>query len=607
MSLTYNGIPLTFIHTQSVQQEPVADPSGTDQLYTRIRIAVSSVFHVNPGNISALLPVLSGETPVATMVRVRHMLLLPRRRLIFAPTGSTMIDVGGDTNPDDAHGPRPISCTVKQLTPAAFLVDYAVEAYIRDCTGADAAGYLSLRWSDTVSYDKDWLCTRRRAGLLVLSSANGRHPDSFRFEVTPNVPTGFRRESAEYRLSESFLQVAFSFTDKELMKAVPDNALTMTGRQVETSPMKGGVRMGQLTVRLTGPKPVDPKELLNKCVLVAMSRVHAAGVMDDKNGRFLIGATIEETLDDSKNEVTLTVEWQIKADQVRVLAGGGPIGPPLIFIPNADGKNAAALGGTGKWVGAGWEGADTSRAIAPPVYGVAEFVGLVAARLCDPCGVKLIERDLRAGGPNDFPAADDAGEIRLFVGEVSEDSDASYRTDDTTPGTYDTYEITSHYTLDPGEDVLPSTKAGDPGRKVKTHAGAAKLQVDWSVSRVGGPPEIPSPQPKAADTNVVFVGGTVSPEGLDLAADGVSVRHVVTGVYNYKFLAWDLVKFAAAIPPFLSFAAVVGAAGAAASLTSGLIHFPVDQVGPPSSPPPPPPPYSPPPSIGGGDGPPVYP
>lgn len=76
--LVYGGVALSMISTQSIEHEPQYSDDESD--YLRTKITVNVVALVN----AALSPSYYGESATATMARIRHLLLMPRRPLIFA-------------------------------------------------------------------------------------------------------------------------------------------------------------------------------------------------------------------------------------------------------------------------------------------------------------------------------------------------------------------------------------------------------------------------------------------------------------------------------------------------------------------------------------------
>jgi hypothetical protein len=592
MALTYNGISLGYVVTERIEQTPEKDPSGVDHTATRFVVRIRSILHpgVSPSN--------PGENPADAMVRIRHMLMTPRKTLTYTVNNKTVLSTSGR---DDANGPE-TSCEYTQLNAGSFLVDFTVTVILTDCGNNPGSSYLSLKWSDTVIRDWQWLTTRRRVGTMVLSPLRTPDPDSMRPLVTPDVPTGFRRESADYTLSEDGRIIRFTFVDKEMMAPPPGIAVRMRGVQVESAVPPGSVKMGSIRLRLDGTKGVVKKDLLAAAVYSAMSRINASEPQKTPSGRLLFGWSVSEGLGDDECWVEVQVNWRIKPDKSRLNTNGagnsktaslvkGLLFPGLTIAgiagravfgngagpkPDANGRDTAAISGSVPWLGADLPNVDPNRIVAPPANGLANAVKLIAAALNDPCGQTselvgtagggTFDAELRTGGPafgaglaalnGNLPAtASNSGTSALTAAVVPASAippdDAIALYGDDRPGVYDEYTLVAHYKDIPGIAVLASTKAGEPSRKVQMHNRRLKLTVEWSAAKVGDKPVIPAPM-DSPDGLAIYTGGTVSPTELEVAADGVSTRYEITGIYEYEFSDPAKANVVAPLPPYLS-------------------------------------------------------
>lgn len=333
MGLAYNGIETGYTLTQSVQQGPEYDPSGTDQLYTRIDIRTEFILN------AALNPALVGETPAITCARIRHMLTAPRRSLFYAVGADYLINLPGGL--DDANGPfpDPAAFNIVSLNQSTFVVTFAVTVRLTDCSGeggaAAARGYLSLRWNQATRYEgSSHLCTKRTSGLLIISSRSSIAPDNLRGLVTPYIEPSFRRDESEYALDDSGLRYRFTFVDRELMRELPlvptstlrgnvgaganagsTTALRMSGSQIESVPLPGAIRRGSIHLRLEGSKLTHPRDLMTTAIGICFQRAREGDVLEaqTKLGSIvMIGGAFAEDLSDSINAVTVTMEWKTK-------------------------------------------------------------------------------------------------------------------------------------------------------------------------------------------------------------------------------------------------------------------------------------------------------
>ncbi|OWK45761.1 hypothetical protein [Fimbriiglobus ruber] len=446
-TLTYNGITLSYCSVRSVDHKPVPDPSGTDQLYTSTEIHVTGYLN-GTAPPAQLTDDETYETPVQTWLRIRHLLLLPRRQLIFTQDGANGVrtfitnddsgdgdlppdvDASGAVYLDDANGPQPLYArVVSPLTNATYAIDFAVKITLVECDNPnydEDTGSLSLRWSETTDYDESsWLCTKTRTGVLMVSSLAALDVDSdaVRRLVTPVIPAGFRRASAKYIVDTNGLAYRFTFVDKQLMK-LPHVATKIRGSMSVEAPMTGGMRLGSIHLTLSGQKGLPTIELLNAGIRIAVARILATNPQrtgSPSTGPVMYGHTVTESLDDDKNEITLDVHWKCGVGAARTtgssvaVAGAAVAGSPLLALaPNfavvgslvgeyqayvAANAPAAepppALPGTYAWVGQPYAGIDPASAagkaaiaasVVMPTRGVAATVQLVAAVLNDPCG-----------------------------------------------------------------------------------------------------------------------------------------------------------------------------------------------------------------------------
>ena len=287
-------------------------------------------------------------------------------------------------------------------------------------------------------------------------------------------------------------------------------------------------------------------------------------------------------------------------DQANALAnpGGGP-GVPGGQLNNNQQEQAGVTTGTAAWLGLPLPGSgDPSvRGLAPPYRGSAEGLRLVAALLKDPCLTQAVNPN------NDNPPGDDVPKVR----ELTSPRVAVFPTlppfnpspatlyDDPSEGPYDHYEITLHYDWGEGTDLLestgqdkgPGTLSPDgttiiypnatpkPHPQVTLHNPTLALVVEVTAKRTGGPAVLPNP--RKTDGNAVFVGGSVSPGMIQVAADGLTPVHTVTASFRYKFKRPDLVDLVAPVPPFLA-----KSAAAEASLTAALVSGQMLFIAPPA-------------------------
>lgn len=566
--LTYNGVQFPFTFTEAHSSEPEWDPSNTDVLYTKTTVAVRGVFSYGQP------PAVEGESPAATVARVRHLLTSPRRRLTYAVGGVTMLDVAED----DANGPTPDPAALRvEALAGGVLVHFSVSVRLRHCTAADGRGYLSLKWSDTEVIGRDWSKTRRRSGLLVLSRQFTPNADDRRGLVVPLVPPGFRRESAQYVLSEDGLRLRFSFEDRQLHRAVPEPAVRVSGSQYETVPLRGGLRRGELSVRLEGPPGAKARDLFNAALRLAMPRVYASGVRTDKAG-YMIGGGLRESLDDSETAVELNLSWYIAPspgrstgrapgpgwDQI-ILGPGGAIAADFLTggaLQNRtpENRDRAAVPIVAPWLGVEPPGTSLAAGVPSTTRGVglAAAVRPLAEWLYDPCGA-VAELQSAAGG-SELVGTGAGASVTAAVGNPQPD-DQEGVADDPNPGVWEEWKMWYSFAGETGYGVLPSTKPGAAGTMIRHGNPTKRLLVRWQCKRTGAtcfPPELKVPRPGGYtgdgthDENWVGIRYVRTYEDVDLAGDGVSFVYLNTGEAEFHAKDANIAGEAYPCPPWLA-------------------------------------------------------
>lgn len=591
MGAVYNGVDLSnFCLTETHETTAEKDPSRTDTTLYRTHIRVTSI--IAPGSY----PAVAGEQPGATADRITALLCAPRRSFVYTNPGFTLTVPGVD----DANGPEPDepAFSIKTITPGSFLVTWGVSVRLRRCTGADARGFLSLKWSDAASYATDGTCTRRRTGLLI-TSRQFRSPDELRGVVTPAVPAGFRRRTSDYERSEDGLRLKFNFVDEQLHKPLPWPAIKITGHQVETAPELGGLRRGELSIRLHGTPGTDPVLLFGAGMAIGLGRVYASRpLVSEKSKKILIGSAVRESLGDSETVVDLSFQWMISPQSKRVkgvssqagaaangatngVIGGTPFGQGFQggllggglgsgggnTIQNdqqtPEGRPQAAVPQFGGWLGLPFPGADPNVGIAPPTRGVeaAASLKLYAAALMDPCGASA-NLAPSLGTDNYLVGTDPTtqGTTTLSTGPAELTDESVYADDPLPGGVFEHWEMKYSFRTTSGYTVLPSTVPGQPGRRVRFGNPEKFLRVEWSLKRVGDAPDLPAPQvPQPGgytgdgthDPLWVGLETVTTYSNVDAAADGASFLYVAAGVTQWKSLDATRTGEAYPLPPWL--------------------------------------------------------
>lgn len=436
MALYYNGISFTDVRTATHVMGPVKDPSGSDQLYTRITLKAHTLLNID------LIPAIAadaGGDAGTILARVRHYLTQPRCPMYYdlQTVVATQVNFNNSAGAiislpdgrDDAGGPWPDTdaISVAYTTPNTLEIYWACTVHLKDCdtslVGVDFNSSqipISVRWEDSISWDETWKATYQRSGTCIISSKQRRTMDWFRrYNLNMVVCAGFRRTQAKYLVSKDGLRCDFNFTDVQIRFAPPYPAVKMTITQSETAPTQGGMKKGAVAVDMTGVQSANVVDLSNWALLIMKARVWASnpimfqgivpGVMnlettetqDDVHVRATCSYKINPSNQRQTGVISTAKKWGGYVGQALVLGPAGALLNRAIRPPQPTQQGVTPVGqAPWPWVGYGTSPASTNNtigfaewanpyaSIAGPNQGIgmAEAVNLFAALLADPCG-----------------------------------------------------------------------------------------------------------------------------------------------------------------------------------------------------------------------------
>jgi len=400
MALTYNGISFTYPRVEVHSMGSSLDPSNSDQTFTTIHLKAKGIINL------ALSPAIPADGDAgATLARIRHLLTTPRCPLYYdltSPPGAAgpnpVLNI--PTGRDDANGPFPDpmgALDVTYTTPSTLEVAWGVTVRLRDCDGQGSAAPLSLRWEDTIQFDNTWKATYRRTGTLIVSSLDPRAIDVYRRNnLAPAVPPGFARESASYTISRDGLRCDFVFVDGQIRYAPPYPCIDLDIVQQENSPNLGGMRKGEIHVRVRGVVNANPADMYYWAVAAGMTRLFASYPLGAATGK-IPGSTVFR-LNERKDAVEADFSISYKVPPTAAVAALGRLaglGPrarvtPLPWLGFATTPASPFNLYSGPGPAAGYAPfADPTSPLSPgPADGkmLAPAVSLFAALLRDPCG-----------------------------------------------------------------------------------------------------------------------------------------------------------------------------------------------------------------------------
>lgn len=519
-------------------------------------------------------PAGTGEGYGAFVDEIKARLMTPRQELYYQNGSLTLRSPGPDAN----LGPKPLSCSMAPLTGGYFLVEFAISACLPECKDNPIPSpVVSLKWSQSESFDENWLSTVTTRGKLVVRSDLRQSADSFRHLCVPGMLADFRRESIEFTLSESGCELGFSVVDKELPGPLPGGVTRAEGQCVIVV-SKGALRRGQVDVTLGAPKGVSRADLMSIATRMCLSKLRFEGLQATP----IIGGSFRESL--FKPEVSVSLQCNnlvqlgstVSTGAVRsagrtpgVVPGNPPLAPPvrsrliaLLSAPFFDPCSgpgtqparsttpsatvtSSSAGGTTTTTVPGVDAPGT-QLVTGGTVGMSPSASVVASSVASST----------PAGPTAFPSAHSAATISIEVVDEVTDPDTKDAIDFTDAAPYDYYFVDMDYAYDTGARVLPGTGTGpNPKRGVAVteHGGQMVLEVVWSAQRKVIPPVVPRFQvPSKVASNFVPMRSRVGLPEVDIAADGRTPVYTIAGKYEYGILDPDQVNVVSAVPPFLT-------------------------------------------------------
>lgn len=549
---TYDDLRIEYCRTLVFEMSQDYDPSGTDGTYTHFVIKVRGFLSYGgfPTADSAVI-----------VSQIKSRLEAPRRPFTYR-IGSTVV-VSVPNPPDAKLGPKPLPATVTAVNSGLFYVECGCEVWQvgcdNECDTRDPV--VSLRWTQTESFDQNWYSRLRTKGLLIVRADLRQCADNFRPLATPPVLPDYQRLSSEYTLSPDGLQLEFSFDDQEVDRLPPDLATKAQGQYSVELIRPGYRRIGTVTISLEGPKGTSRKDLLTRAVLMALTKLAQDKPLTDKNamwwGRF------DEDLYSPKVRVSVSANMtplNTKATNVEALQSV----MPSVGVESNDLKS-------------------NKRGITPPER--KRLARLLAAAFRDPCACLEAEVSLvstgspgaGAGNPEIVdPEPAGSAELRtgtgfsLTAGVIDAASSIVQGVIDTAP--YDTMSIETTTVLETGDVMMPGTGVGpnaDVAKPVKVAGAMSRMLVSWVMGRTGKPPELPTFYP--TDTNLVALTGSVVAKDVQPSPDGTQLIYMVAGYYVLGIRDPSKHQLAAPVAPMFGTAVQQGAELATAFWTNAPV------------------------------------
>jgi hypothetical protein len=366
----YNSIFVQHCKTLQFDMEQEFDSSGTDSVWNTYTIRVA-------GFVSTSGTAFRGDTAVV-LAQIKSTLESPRRGLEYKIGDQVIVSVGdGFGQQLDANlGPKPTKASVRHVCAGTFYVECGCVVRLFECENLRTPNrVVSLRWSQTESYDQDWVTTLATRGKLIVRTDLRASADFFRPLATPPVPTGFIRTRSQYTLNPNGVELDFEFDDVE-QDRMPTAEATAVAGSFTVHVDRGYFRKGEVEVTLRGPPGANRQNLAVRAIAVCYSKLGSEDPAPVA-GRFPFHLM--------SGSVTFNLVQPVVTARMNCILAPLPIGPGpgalAAWFKNQGGITPGLA--PGAWaVGVGGV-PGVPFGIAPPTR--KELAGLLTAAFRDPC------------------------------------------------------------------------------------------------------------------------------------------------------------------------------------------------------------------------------
>jgi len=596
----YNNVEISLVKTNMFSREPIFSDDGVDYLYTHFVLDVSGIVNPNAGSygfdeFNQLVPI-AGSSTVFSDVKLRHLLLQPRRQLVYMISNQFMLvsplprpDNKGYLLQDAKNGPIPQVYSITRVDgDKTFHVNFRVETFLNECqinSQTDVRALISNRFeqSDYLDSDNGWLTVRTTSGRATLRtdilSYLSKNPDEFRRQVLPPVAYGMQRTSVQVSVPSDATSLSYQVTDREKYYDLGDTEGTPGGSGIlnaevefSSSTVSGpegqlnGWTVAEMAIAANGKKEASHWIMLQQCFKIAQAKLPLDKMPD---GAVLSHVAVREILTDRK--VFLRIQMRLAPSNVGkisllntdVLKREG-IFPELLGVNPGPPKDGGTRGSFDKAL-------LTSR----------------IATACQPIGKPTSVGPKTSSGT----AIDYDGELQVPVtvtytdvlpatnpkysyGQQSKfhtDYRLNYKyhrklhrhavpiaknpqqkntnsggtTGGTTGGTVNGFAAIGFAGVtDPGTsptsgtnpDGTPSEPPLVPDNEIVVLAAPqTSVMIEWTAERVGSMPSYPNPY--TMEQNFVLMDDRISPMAPVLSANGVDFIYRVVGVYTFALLS----------------------------------------------------------------------
>lgn len=581
--VTYAGVEVKNVLTESIQCAPVYDSTNTDVIGNHYTVEFIGEIHI-AGTWEHGIQSSSWETPPpnvsvqsgGTVFDIVRQFLQPRQRFTMINGDATWFDVYPSTvencNPeqnkeqgDIEHGPRSacqiLSVKGSRAVKCRFRVDFTIPPKCEGLPGYPFAGVLHLRWWVADNVDgKTWLTTRRYTGVLRLRNAQttgsfpGQPPGApdlayLKSLFLPPIQRGFRRDAVELAQSPNGLEWHFSITDIEQWAQPPSPATDWSGSFTLSFPQLAITCEQEIRLRLRGERTLKKQALFTLAQFIIDQKLQwdRLRILSDSNSdlnTFMLSQVWEEDL--VQNE--MNVSARMKIFNVSQWLTGLPEGKSGFTLGDFLGASVTS----GMWGAAGLavpyppaKDYNPEEYRQPEGTPTAEKTNVFLAALQNPCCVSVIGQAVSSDLPGTYdpavPTYPKGSEITpIHPGDAS--TPTYWSTDNHGKAMYMHYAMGSKLHVDTGWRGFPLGKQCSTSSSQATmafahlHCPCSIREIKIHASRINAWPQLPKPvhfKDPATDITHVLRHYTVEPYAVQISADGRDLLHEVAATYYY--------------------------------------------------------------------------
>lgn len=343
MGYRYGNVFVQHCRTLEYRVHEHRDPTHTDTMMYKYIIRVRGFVARSEGRFPGIGDSLSSA---ATLKAIQTALTTPRRSMSYSIANTVLLSV--PTGLDAKLGPEPLPAVVTEVSSGLFMVECGCIVYLVECDEdcqdrRVRSPVVSLRWSQTESFDENWYSRLTTHGRLIVRSDLFQSADNFRPLATPPLLPDYVRTASRYTLAPDGLELEFHFEDEERDRLPPVPATKATGTYTVRSEKPGYRRVGQVSIHLEGQKGTSRKALMIRAIAMGYSKLHADGFLRFDDRLKPVPPIIWGDFSENLFEPSVTVNMQ--AMMSNITKAGFVVPPGPVDLADALRINPAALAG----------------------------------------------------------------------------------------------------------------------------------------------------------------------------------------------------------------------------------------------------------------------